>query len=132
MATAQDIIDSGLKRSNLIAISQTPTSEQNSVALELLNDMIASWKSEGLDLQLDTLAKDDTVYLDASDLLCLKMNLAVMLSDHFKMQMPATVLRKASDLYDALVGKYLESGLEEMELPAILAGSTRYDIEAGQ
>lgn len=132
MATAQDIINSGLKRANIIAISQTPTSEQNSVALGLLNDMIASWKSEGLDLQLDALAKGDTVYLDASDLLCLKVNLAVMLADHFKMQMPITVIGKASDLYDALLGKYLEAGMEEMELPAILAGSTRYDIEAGQ
>jgi len=117
MTTAQGIITPALEKAGIIPIGQDPGPAINSRVLIMLNDMIASWKSEGLDLQIDALTATGTVYLDASDIMALKYNLAVLVSEEYRMPIPATTAMRATKLFDKLVGKYLEAGLEVMELP---------------
>ena len=117
MTTAQVIVNRGLEICGLKAIGQTPSNSHSTNALEALNDMIASWKDEGLDLQLATLASDDTVYLDASDILCLKQNLGVLLAEIYRLPLSNGTITRAHNLLDSLTGKYLEAGTEEMEYP---------------
>lgn len=132
MATASDIYADSLRRANIIGENQTPTDNQASRALQMLNDLLASYKSKGLDLQLDSLIGSDTVYLDASDILAIKMNLAVHIADYYKMQMPNSVRVEANDLYTDLHDKYFHADLEEMELPQMFSGGRVYDIETGR
>lgn len=131
MATAQNIIDDALEKSDIVGEGQSVPSDTNATALDLLNDMIASWKSKGLDLQLDTLSTGTTIYLDNSDILALKYNLSVLCSENYSLQPLPHVLRRSIELFDDLQGKYLEAGLEEMELPVMFSGGRAYDINTG-
>lgn len=131
MTTAQNVITESLEIAGVLPIGQTPSSLHNSRGLTYLNDMIASWKSEWLDLQLDTLAATDTIYLDASDIICLKQNLSVLLAAKYKLPISQHTQYYAATLFDSLVEKYLQAGLEEMELPSGLVSATRSNIEAG-
>jgi hypothetical protein len=131
MATALQVVTTALERAGVIPTGQTVPNDKSVKGLELLNDWIASLKNDGLDFQLSTLAAADTVYLDASDLSCVKANLAVLIADHWKLPIPPTVRQSAIDLLDNVRGKYLEAGLEEMELPDGLASQGRADIRTG-
>ncbi len=131
MATAQAVITSALERANITPTGQTPSNANSVKGLELLNDWIAELKNDGLDFQLSTLALSDTLYVDASELSCIKTNLAVLVADHWKLPIPETVRRKAETLLDNVRGKYLEAGLEEMELPDALVSQGGSDIRSG-
>lgn len=131
MATALSIVTTALERAGVIPTGQTPGNDKSTKGLELLNDFIAELKNDGLDLQLASLASSDTVYLDASDLPCLKSNLTVRIADHWKLPIPATVREHAITSLDNLRGKYLEAGLEEMDLPDLLISQACSDIRSG-
>lgn len=131
MATALQVVTTALERAGVIPTGQTPSNDKAVKGLELLNDWIASLKNDGLDFQLPALAASDTVYLDASDIPCLKTNLTVMVADHWKLPIPNTVRQLAVDLLDNVRGKYLEAGLEEVELPDALVSQGGSDIRSG-
>lgn len=131
MATADDIVTTALERAGVIPTGQTPSDAYSEKGLELLNDWIAERKSDGLDLQLSELDAADLVYLDASDLPCLKSNLTVLVADHWKLPIPQSVRDHAVSSLDNLRGKYLEAGLQEMELPDLLVSQGRSDIRSG-
>ncbi len=131
MATALQVVTTALERSGVIPTGQTPPNDKTVKGLELLNDWIAELKNDGLDLQLASLSAADTVYLDDSELSCLKTNLTVLVADHWKLPIPQTVRDRADMLLDNVRGKYLEAGLEEMELPDTLMSQGRSDIRSG-
>lgn len=134
MTTAIEIMTPALEKAGMLIQGQSPNDNLKTRALEILNDMIAQWKSQGLDLQLDTLSSStSTVYLDPSDMLALKFNLAVLLADHYNLPLSARTERIAKQLYGSLVGKYLEAGLENMSMPVDLRSRRygRYNIENG-
>ncbi len=131
MATALQVVTTALERAGVIPTGQTAPNDKAVKGLELFNDWIASLKNDGLDFQLSTLASSDTVYLDASDLPCIKDNLTVLVADHWKLPIPQTVRDRAGMLLDNVRGKYLEAGLEEMELPDPLVSQGRSDIRSG-
>jgi hypothetical protein len=131
MATALSVVTTALERAGVIPTGQTVPNNKAVKGLELLNDWIADRKNDGLDFQLSTLASSDTVYLDASDLSCLKANLTVLVADHWKLPIPPTVRQSAEDLLDNVRGKYLEASLEEMELPDALVSQGGSDIRSG-
>lgn len=131
MATALQVVTTALERAGVIPTGQTPSNDKSVKGLELLNDWIADRKNDGLDFQLSSLASGDTVYLDTSDLSCLKSNLTVLIADHWKLPIPPTVRQDAVDLLDRVREKYLEAGLEEMELPDLLVSQGKSDIRSG-
>lgn len=128
MTTAQQIMTDALEMAHVVGVGQSIATADNTKALNRLNEMIASWKGE-VDLQLDTLAAVDTVYLDASEILCLKTNLAALLCEAYGLPMPGTLLARATLLYGELVAKYLEASTEEMELPSLLIAAASGNIE---
>jgi len=131
MTTALQVVTSGLERAGVIPTGQTVPNDKLVKGLELLNDWIADRKNDGLDFQLTTLASSDTVYLDASEMSCLKTNLAVAIADHWKLPIPQTVRQEAVTLLDNVRDKYLQAEIEEMELPDVLVSQGRSDIRSG-
>lgn len=131
MTTALSVVTSALERSGVIPTGQTPPDAKSVKGLELLNDWIAELKSDGLDLQLATLASADTVYLDASDISCLKSNLTCLVAEHWKLPISPAVYQRAERQLDNLREKYLQADLEEMELPDGLASQGGSDIRSG-
>ena len=131
MTTALQVVTSGMERAGVIPTGQTLGNDKLVKGLELFNDWIADRKNDGLDFQLPTLASADTVYLDASEMSCLKTNLAVLIADHWKLPIPQTVRIEAAALLDAVREKYLVSDLQEMELPDLLVSQGSSDIRSG-
>lgn len=131
MSTAQEVLNTSLERAGVIQVGATPTNAISVRSLELLNDWIAQLKTDGVDLQLSALALSDTFYLDASDMAAIKANLTVLIADQWKLSIDPNVRQKASDLLENLRGKYLESDLEEMDLPPLLVSSGTGDIVSG-
>lgn len=131
MTTAQEVITSALKRAGVTADIQTPGNSKSVIGLELLNDWISGLKNDGLDLQLTALALADDIYLDASDIPCLKHNLTVLCAEYWKLPIPQSAYIRANESLDNLRGKYLEADIEEMELPGALVTRGRSDILSG-
>lgn len=131
MTVARDVITTALERSGVIPTGQTAPNDKSTKGLELLNDWIAEKKNDGLDFQLSTLALDDALYLDASEMSCVKTNLTVLVADHWKLPIPQTVRDEAVKLLDNVRDKYLQAELEEMELPDGLVAHGRADIRSG-
>lgn len=131
MTIASEVVTSALKRANIIGVNQTPSDGQMDIGLELLNDWIAELKNDGLDLQLEALGSTDDIYLDASDVPCLKSNLTVLVADYYKLAVPQGVQRNAIQSLDNLRGKSLEADTEEMDLPDVLMVYRKSDIRTG-
>jgi hypothetical protein len=131
MTTALQVVTTALERSGVIPTGQTVPNAKAVKGLELLNDWIASLKNDGLDFQLASLASSDTVYLDDSDISCLKANLTVLVADHWKLPIQQSVRLDAEKLLDNVRDKYLQADIEEMELPDGLISYGRSDIRSG-
>jgi len=131
MTTALQVVTSALERPGVVPTGQTVPNDKAVKGLELLNDWLAGLKNDGLDLQLATLALSDTVYLDASEMSCLKDNLTVLVADHWKLPIPQTVRESAVKLLDNVRDKYLQADIEEMELPSGLVSAGGSDIRSG-
>lgn len=118
MSTVQQIMNDAMERASIIGIGQSAASDDNTKVLTIFNDMLASFRNEGIDINLGTLDVSDTVYMDDSDILCIKINLAVQVMDNYKLPVSDYVRRQAKDLLNDLQSKYLE--IREMEFPDTL------------
>lgn len=131
MATAQEIVTEALEKAGVTPTGQTPPNDKSVRGLSLLNDWIAELKNDGLDFQLSTLALADTVYLDASDISCLKTNLTLLIAEHWKLPLPNSVYARAVKLLDDVRDKYTQALMEEMEYPDGLKIINRSNIING-
>ena len=83
MATASQVINRALKRLRVIPSGGSPTSAETTDCLEVLNDMLAAWGINGIDLAHITLASGDTLDVPDDHIEPITLNLAKRLMGLF-------------------------------------------------
>jgi hypothetical protein len=78
MATARDVITRALRKRKV----SDPTAAELVDGLEDLNDMLAAWAIDGIDIQHVTLASGDTVDVPDNHILTLALSLAERLTEY--------------------------------------------------
>lgn len=100
--TARDVCISALRK--LVGIDDTPTGKELEFALECLNDMLASWRLEGIDCGISgQLADPDTLSLPETYLAAIKLNLSIWLADQFDRELTPSLVALAGDTKRALL-----------------------------
>lgn len=129
MATAQTIINRAATLANILPVGGTLASNINNHLLDLLNDLFESWKNKGIDLGVSTLALSDTVYIDDSDLLAVRYNLAVSCYDVINRAPNPVIIQKAQELLQELQAKYHD--INDLSMPESLNSRYSFDINSG-
>lgn len=129
MATALDLMNQAARLAKVKGRSQALSGADKTEYLDLLNQMLDSWKAEGLDLGLGTLAAGDTVYIDDSDLLAVRYSLATLIAESVGKDMSLTVQQRAILLKDMLQSKYFIQ--PQLEQPELFQNHVYNNIEAG-
>jgi hypothetical protein len=118
--TAIEIIKHALGKANVIIEGQTPSDDESTIALEILNDWIASLITEGLDLEIAALELTDEVFLDDSELFAVKLNLTVLLGEHFKLPIPQAAQMRAEKLIGRLINASVVSKAKDQVIDSLL------------
>lgn len=112
MSTNGQIIESALRLVNVIAETESASAEQGAKGLEALNDMLAEWEADGVDLgYVPQDSTTDDFPLEGVDL-PIKYNLAVRLADEYGRQLSVRVLRVAETTYKRLVRDVVNAQLQ--------------------
>lgn len=99
--TAADVVAFALRK--VAGIGENADADEASDALERLNDMIAMWRIDGIDLGLPLPLLSATVlYLDDAYVLGLKYNLIIALADLYDFQPSPFVVRMADESKDRI------------------------------
>lgn len=92
--TANDICAFALRK--IAGIGEDADAAELVVALELLNDMIAEWRMDGMDLGTPApLAADDSLTMPDEFLSAVKYNLTVLVAEELGRELSPTVVNKA-------------------------------------
>lgn len=83
MATASDIVTRALRTLRVISSGETPTADESSDGLTALNDMLAAWALDGIDLGHITLASSDTLDVPDMHLQTIRLALAERLAGEY-------------------------------------------------
>ena len=115
--TTTTIIDDAAELVKVKGHTQALTSSLQTKYLRLLNQMLNSWRNEGVNLGLDTLAQGDTIYVDEADELCIFYNLALMIAQSVGRQISPEVREMAITTLNSLKAKYFtQKELDQSEL----------------
>lgn len=95
--TAREVVNFAMRR--IVGIRGTPSSTEADDALERLNDMLALWRIDGLDVGLALpLTLDSELALPDEYTMALKYNLAVALHEQYTIEaVPPLMFRMAED-----------------------------------
>lgn len=63
MTTMRTIVDGALETAGIIQIGETPSNEDLTYGLGVLNDMLHEWRGDGVDIGHETLGASETVNL---------------------------------------------------------------------
>lgn len=88
MSTAQAIIIRALVKAHVLASGETPATDQLTVSLETLNDLLEAWRDEGIDFGLSELQLMSTVNIDSGAMRALIYNLAIELGNDQQVSVP--------------------------------------------
>jgi hypothetical protein len=108
MTSMGDVVTGALKRLRVINPRKTPDGAAGSEGLTALNEMMHSWKAEGVDTDHDTLAASDDFPLDDEHIQGVKALLAVRLASDYGMDIDAGIGRDAEMGWAALQAEYIE------------------------
>lgn len=130
MTTAIELINQASRMAGVRGGSQTLAAEDSSTYLAILNQYVDSLTSEGLDLGIGTLSNSTTLYVEDSDLLALRYNLAQLIAEDSGLPLDLRVLARAEDLKRSMIEKYLD--IPDAEMPDALKSRLNgiYDIES--
>jgi hypothetical protein len=106
MATARATITTALRSAGIYAAGEAPSSPDMEQGLECLNDMLAAWDIEGVQLGLSTLALDDELAVPASHNKAIQDNLASDLAPIFGVALSPRIERSAVDGKSMLLALY--------------------------
>jgi hypothetical protein len=135
VASNLDVITDAYRMGNVIPMTQAPGSELGQAALRHLNDMLATWASDGIDLgwfPQTELADDAPV--DDGVIAALKANLALILVGIAGLEPPTWVVRQATKTYDSLLRVAVVDRLEPADMSNMPLGdgaASGFDIDSG-
>lgn len=127
MATNLEIITDALRLLNVINNIQAPTSEQSSQGLTALNDMLADWQEDGIELgYYPQTSLAATIPVQDQYLRGIKYNLAEELSTSYGTELLPKAQQIAAKSYARLAKETLE--VVESSMDHLPSGYTYYDI----
>lgn len=130
MTTAQTLINDAADLAGVKSEGQDLAGGENAKYVRFLNRLLDSWRDQGVDLGLSTLAAGDTVYIDDAEELAVQYNLATMIYESSGRPVNVAVYTRANDLFNTLRDKYLEPN--QMSVPLTLQKRyTSFDINNG-
>lgn len=121
----QDVVRDALQLLGVITEIDTPSAEQGTHGLRALNDMMAHWLEDGLDVEYspsDSLTAE--VDVDTSALRAIKANLAVDLAAYYRTPVTPEIVQMAQSSYDALFRNRFE--LPELDMSHMHQGTSEY------
>lgn len=101
--TALDVITSAMRKLRILGAGAVPTSSETEDGLEALNDMLASWRINGVDLALTELQSTDPIDVPDDHLEAIKLNLAARIADEYGAQLTPLLAMDAMASKAALV-----------------------------
>lgn len=129
-----DLIRDALGLLGVLRETQTPTAEQGAHGLRVLNEMMADWEIDEVDVGfVPATSLADTLTVDDGVVTCVKHGLAHALAPYYGRQTPPVVLERFITTYNRLVRNAIISQNEEVSLAHIPLGVNGgvYDIESG-
>lgn len=116
--TVIELITDALQEINVIDANEAPSAEQGVRALRRLNQMMADWKSDGIDLgYYRQTSMSAVVPIREEDELGVTMNLATTLAGGYGIDPLPDVKRQAADYYSTLAKgalKYFEADMTQL------------------
>lgn len=107
MATAEDLIVSSIRLMGVLESGEVPTTQEKTDALEVLNDLLASWgDTDGIKINDGDLLLSDAFPLDAAEKRAIRYALAVELYPEYKIPVDQIVAARAEELRTDLRRKY--------------------------
>lgn len=124
MTTANDVIRSALRRLGILGIGQTLSAQHVSEGLDSLNQMLASWRTQGVDLGITILSQTDTVPVDEAHDRAIIALLAIDIAPTYGKSVPAELAVTARDGWKALVASCFNDDADnlDMKVPSGLLG----------
>ena len=116
MTSILQVITLALRDINVLAQSEPPAAEQANEAFQTLNQMIAAWRSDGIDLQyFEQPAVSDDIPLAVGDVAGVRYNLAIMLAPSYQAEVPLPVIAAASAAFDKFQRDALRRNMVERQ-----------------
>ena len=135
MATNSDYITRALKKIGVLSESETPSAEQGSDALVVMNDMFAVWESEGIDVGWKpSSSTTDTIDFHPAVREAVVTNLAARLCADYAREPGAVLAILAVRAYEKLLREAINSkvrGVPMWHVPMGEAHSEYKDISTG-
>ena len=136
MTTANDLVVTALKRSQIIDLEDTPSDAEAQHALTVMNQMIHGWRQSDVDLHHFTMVLTDTFALDESFDEGITCSLAARLASEKGYEVPQSVMIIAKRALDDFRAQLFEIGDDirmDRALDARYFGNRirDYDIESG-
>lgn len=118
-----DLIRDALGLLGVLRETQTPTAEQGAHGMRVLNEMMADWEQDGVDVGFvsATSLADDLSTEDAY-IASIKYNLAHMLAPYYGRQTPPVVLERAITYYNRLTRENVKAQIVEADMSHISLG----------
>lgn len=108
MSSMGDIVSGALKRLRVLNARKTPDGITASNGIAALNEMMHSWKGQGVDTDHETMASADDFPLDDEHIQGVKALLAVRLASDYNLEINAGIVRDASEGWSALQAEFVE------------------------
>ena len=109
MSTVTELIDRTLKLIGVYSAGGgAPSNEDRSDTLDALNDMLAEWMDQVIEVDPGTLALGDTFPIDTGDQRAVRYNLAVDIWPEFyrTQSVPPVLVSRAVELKKSIFAKY--------------------------
>ena len=103
MATNLDVITDAMRKANIINERETPSAAQGENGLTLLNDLLADWEEDGIELGFyPQTGLSDTIPIEDKFLRGVKYNLARSVAADYGADLPQETVRIADLTLDRL------------------------------
>lgn len=108
MTTANELVTSAMRLVGAYGVDEAPSAEDASAVLSALNQMLAGWATEGIDLEHSTLELGDTLPYPDDHLRGIRYNLALEIGPEFGAQIRRDVAATAHATKRALRAIYAQ------------------------
>lgn len=130
-----DLIRDALGLLGVLRETQTPSAEQGEHGLRVLNEMLADWESDGVDIgYVPATSLADILPVDDGVVSVVKHNLAHMLAPYYARQTPDVVLERAITGYNRLRRDAVKAQLAPADMTHLPLGERNhwFDINSGE
>lgn len=129
MVTTTTIINDAAELVKVKGETQQLPAARQAKYLRILNQMIQSWRNNGIDLGLDTLIQGETVYVDEADEMAITYGLVELIAESANKALAPYIQARAGDLKASLRNKYFTQ--KDLDQDILLLGSSTSNILTG-